>query len=811
MSQTFCESLEARRMLSAGAIDHSFGVGGIVNGSVALPARTNLVSLNAMDVAVGANGKKWVVGQINDSQTFVARFNRDGSRDTPFGQFGVMTFLAAHGKFLPAKIAVDPNGRAVVAGRFQSEDGKHFSFFLARVTVRGSLDHTFGTGGMVATSFADGSSAAVDVAFASGGRIVAAGYVDTTSRGETMAVARYTVGGNLDTSFGAGGTLTIDADHFDESVSVVTLDSQGRMLLGGFLMGRHTAGKAFAVVRLTRAGNLDRSFDGNGIAAVDLAGDEDVTSLLITKSGQYVIGGTTLDTDFEGTFAAAARLNSDGSLDTAFAEHGTLLLLDHRFHSGDPVLIRAANNGAYQIFYDGGGFGESRISAAGILDRSFGVDGFDDMTADDDTEVLAGAAFSGNGIVLLVNISKNDPFPGVENVFALERFNGGGKPDTTFVSEPAFPVLLNSFLAFGDRIDSPLAAAVTIDGDLIVAGKSQLGDLFYRFNADSKLDPTFADGGRLEEVNDSGLVVFTPTLLPLPDGGFLTWSPGQEDDQDGIAIVDEIINRKGQVAPPTTLGGGFTLGTDMADDETGYARVQVLPGGWIEEEYDNLLTDIDHASLSNRNSRSVFELSADTFLPNGVAIDFARVDRMVPVGSGGTSVVVSGSGEYFKSDGDPVDVGFVARLNRDGSFDRSFGRNGILQKSISLLAAQTDGKILYFNPSGSGLKRLNNAGHPDNSFGIAGVAAAGYEHFTVDGCNRIIAWKLRKDGDVQAARFTRNGKVDTAFGVDGVRVVHLPVKGDVNLLITPSNDLVITAFAQTESTAKWSAIRIFGD
>ena len=41
-------------------------------------------------------------------------------------------------------------------------------------------------------------------------------------------------------------------------------------------------------------------------------------------------------------------------------------------------------------------------------------------------------------------------------------------------------------------------------------------------------------------------------------------------------------------------------------------------------------------------------------------------------------------------------------------------------------------------------------------------------------------------------------------------IVHLPVKGDVNLLVTPKNELVVTSLSRVGETTKWFATRILG-
>jgi uncharacterized delta-60 repeat protein len=76
----------------------------------------------------------------------------------------------------------------------------------------------------------------------------------------------------------------------------------------------------------------------------------------------------------------------------------------------------------------------------------------------------------------------------------------------------------------------------------------------------------------------------------------------------------------------------------------------------------------------------------------------------------------------------------VARLTSSGHLDRSFAENGILHLDpgeVSSVAVQRDGKILIGEiqvPSGRGalLTRLNRTGTPDRTFGIDGSVIAGH-------------------------------------------------------------------------------------
>src|SRR2546428_11430142 len=85
------------------------------------------------------------------------------------------------------------------------------SFLLATaapaLAADGDLDPVFGTNGSVTTAIGARTDRAVAVAIQSDGKIVAVGYSDNGTSDE-FALGRYNPNGSLDTSFGSGGLVT---------------------------------------------------------------------------------------------------------------------------------------------------------------------------------------------------------------------------------------------------------------------------------------------------------------------------------------------------------------------------------------------------------------------------------------------------------------------------------------------------------------------------------------------------------------------------------------------------------------------------
>ena len=190
---------------------------------------------------------------------FVARFNSDGSLDTSFGDNGSATAFGASDDDWATSIALQPDGKIVVAGALQSQPQNgllppDFSLALARYNANGSLDSTFGNGGTVVTPW--GASVwAYGVAIDGQGHIVVAGtFTAPASLPQTDApsnlanqvifdfgglpsagVARFNSDGSLDTTFGNDGIATTNfGANFSEARSLA-LEPDGSVLVGGFV------------------------------------------------------------------------------------------------------------------------------------------------------------------------------------------------------------------------------------------------------------------------------------------------------------------------------------------------------------------------------------------------------------------------------------------------------------------------------------------------------------------------------------------------------------------------------------------------
>ena len=111
------------------------------------------------------------------------------------------------------------DGRLVAAGQGGTASAPDFA--LARFHPDGTLDTSFGTGGVVVADFAGGFDVIYGLAVQSDGKLVAAGTVESVDSAD-IAVARYLPDGDLDPTFGDGGLVTVDVAVTDKNGQPVT-------------------------------------------------------------------------------------------------------------------------------------------------------------------------------------------------------------------------------------------------------------------------------------------------------------------------------------------------------------------------------------------------------------------------------------------------------------------------------------------------------------------------------------------------------------------------------------------------------------
>ena len=256
------------------------------------------------------------------------------------------------------EVAVLGDGKILIAGFADMGPGAgRRNFMLARYKPNGSLDATFGSGGVVITRVAPADNndlvATNGMTIDSAGRIVLVGQANmgAGAGGVNSAVARYNPDGSLDISFDGDGIVTTAmaaGDDFDSFIAVAT-DSAGRIVAVG---DAESGGLVFdwALARYNPDGSLDGAFGSGGKVTTNVGpgnSDEDFEALVIQPTGTILVGGSTaatqvlVDSDF-----ALGRFNPDGTLDRTFGNGGIVTTNTAAGNGSDEIYEIALENDA---------------------------------------------------------------------------------------------------------------------------------------------------------------------------------------------------------------------------------------------------------------------------------------------------------------------------------------------------------------------------------------------------------------------------------------------------------------------------------
>lgn len=308
-----------------GSLDAGFGANGRV--TTDFPGLAAEISA----VLVQPDGKILIAGGAFPLFTFLgnfelARYNPNGSLDTSFGSGGIVTTHFPQGSYAFA-LALQPDGRIIAAGTdyvdFSSEASSNTDFALARYNPDGSPDIGFGTGGQVTTDFRRLNDDAFAVLLQPDGRIVAVGSARDPVSDYDFAAARYLPDGRIDATFGTAGKIRTDfgVDGFDRARSAV-LQADGGIVAAGFAITLNGGHENFAIVRYRPNGALDTGFGGNGMKQISFGSCcQSANKVLLQNDGKLVLVGYP-DSESSDSDFTLARLNPNGSLDTGFGRGG---------------------------------------------------------------------------------------------------------------------------------------------------------------------------------------------------------------------------------------------------------------------------------------------------------------------------------------------------------------------------------------------------------------------------------------------------------------------------------------------------------
>ena len=746
----------------------------------------------------------------------LARFNADGSEDLTFDDDG-RTHTDFFGNGDEAKaLALQADGKIIVAGSAYNNDANRNEFALARFNPDGSLDNSFDTDGRVTTDFSGEADYAMAVAVQPDGKIVVAGYSYNGSNYD-FALARFTGEGNLDPSFDLDGKVITDLTTQSDRAYALVLVGEKLLVVGE---ARNGSTYDFAIARYNLDGSLDLTFNNDdGFAFTDFDGSIDGgRAVVLQPDGKLVVAGFA-EVEGNNNFALA-RYTATGVLDESFGAGGKV---HTDFYGGDDygcgLILETGTGdlilGGYILNGTQNDFALARYNSNGTLDNSFGVEGKVMTDFGGRSEWGYGLVRQGDGKLILagymLTVAGSD--------FAMARYTDGGVLDVGF-SEDGWAVTN----LFGSS-DQGMTAAIQPDDKLVVAGWVEgLADTDFavaRYYSDGSRDASFSSDGRLvTDVN--GDYDYAYAMVIQPDGRIIVAGAAYNGWDDDFALVRYYSDGN---LDGTFAGNGKVISDYGAEDDSIHALLL---------QPDGKLLAAGEVGTANGQDFALARYNADgsldtTFGSSGWAVtDFFGDDDhgLALVRQADGKLLVAG----YVSTGAETDIA-LARYTASGSLDTSFDGDGRVVTDISgddmaqAIVLQGNGQILVAGWSFTGtdndfvLLRYNANGSPDNSFDGDGRVITdidgGDDALTAIGLQPngkivVAGWASTTTGsDFALARYLTSGSLDTTFSDNGWLTFDFYAGDDHGqaLVMQPGGQLVVAGYADNGTDYDFALVR----
>lgn len=563
-----------------------------------------------------SDGKLMVVGGFIHVNSVlspgVVRLNADGSVDGAFA-------VGSGANTTAYCVAWQPDGKAVIGGDFTSFNGTAVNY-IARLTSTGTLDPSF-------IASADGSIYQI-ARRPSDGDLWVAGNFGTIDGVTRRGLARLRASdGSLDPSVNVGSGLVNAA----VGTTGLALQADGKVVIGGNFAG-YNGSSQYYLARVNPDGSLDAgyTFGGTGL-------DSAVIGVGLDSTGNTLIGGAFNFINGAPHLGLARLLAANGNLDPAFNVNAS--------YYSQTYAIATQSNGATLV---GGPFNVvngvyrsrvARLNPDGTLDTAFNLGlGLDQnyaasVAAGADGKVVIGGAFT------TVNGQPNE---------RVARFNADGSLDSGFqspgstnndVSTVAFQrdgkVLLGGYFTTCRGVQRPHVARLNADGTLdsnfipqtndrvrviVVQPDTRIllaGDFttcngvatgsIARLNADGSLDATFAP-----PVPNN----LTAALVLQPDGKILAGGRFTSLLASNV-IANRVarLNSNGAVDPGFHIGAGYGANGDVL--------------GLAQQSDGHIVLGGNFSAVNNTNVFGFARLTADGSLDTSSSFFQSGVNNQV--------------------------------------------------------------------------------------------------------------------------------------------------------------------------------------
>lgn len=459
---------------------------------------------------------------------------------------------------------------------------QHRSVFLTCASARdGDLDRGFGTGGKLFAKYSFWFVDAFNIELAQqpDGKLLLAASRDFANPDYDFGVMRLMPDGSTDTTFGTNGERFVvfdrtDSDNGDHGVGM-TLQSDGKIVLVGIVDGDPATGDDMGITRLNSDGSLDTAFG---------------------TSGKTIVPFNLGDCANQGCTDVGLRVNLQAD--------SKILLIGSATSNPDSSTQSAS-------------MAIARLTSSGQRDSTFDVDGRVTLqfgTGADAFGFRAKQLADGTHILAMGNATTTPE--GTNRDFALARLNDNGSLDVTF---GVGGKTTYGFDIGGDLDDRATDFVELPDGKLMVCGEARANSPFnydfacMRFLANGVPDPAFS-----------------PVLIPFDIGGGFQDAPLRlERDSRGrfllIGFAERTTNSVDfavarlmpEGALDTSFGNGGTMTYDSNPGTTGGEQANGASGLVVQPDGKIVIAGYADSDGTGKPEFEVIRVIGDTIFENG--------------------------------------------------------------------------------------------------------------------------------------------------------------------------------------------------
>lgn len=548
-------------------------------------------------------------------------FSQAGELDPSFANGGILIWDVSGGQDTGKGIAVQDDGKIIVAGSGGFAGGLSFDMYLTRLNEDGSVDETFGENGLFHFPNDLGSDLVYDLKLLDDGKIMVAGSYAASAANPEFMILKLNTNGTLDSTFAVNGALVHTIDAGEDYARAIAFNDDGQLLVAGNSKKPGFGYNRNVVVRYDATGAIDSTFGTNGVFMWKMDNTfNDVWNMEIADDGNLLVSGRS--TPFGTDRLTVYKVMADGSsLDSTFAVNGELYApyegsaYGMILHSNGSILLSGNNDSA-----NGRDLVVLAYNQDGTPNTAFGQDGvflFDLNISDIGLNILE----QQDGKIIVAGESGGTLFAGPpRSIFSL-RLLEDGTLDTSWGGTGYVETPTSTWMAWSD------ASTIQPDGKVLLVGLSAITNndltvIRYGNFIDQDMD-TYGLG---EDCNDLNFDI-NPGATEIPNNDV-------DEDCDGIALVIDLdmdgydsdkdcddmnaaVNPGAVEIPYNGLdddcdattpdddldGDGFILADDC-DDTNAYINpnAEEIPNNDIDEDCDgmDLMVGVNETALAQQ-------------------------------------------------------------------------------------------------------------------------------------------------------------------------------------------------------------------